>query len=269
MMTSEVLKKEMLFDVNSNNGMPAETTITGVVSGLSAFAKFNRIRTYLLSKQVKEDLDESIVAPHINLFDNFITCDNFHVNFTTECDTYHDQRVYVESTVSRSLDLSFLKNGSTVELIGTPSPLKPNHFTAKSVYINSMLNEQEPSCGLVDFLYGLHNDGLMFALVSKNAAKNSAHIISRSPKFTNSANCENDVLVGFTFAKSFDEAMTNLDKGNTLSNFVIDCLMDGKSHATGCGHNDLENLVLFAVNEYSETCWGSITQYVRNQLSKH
>lgn len=268
-MASEVLKKEMLFDAKGNNGMPAETTITGVVSGLSAFAKLNRIRTYLLAKQVKEALDESIVAPHINLFDDFVTCDNFHVNFTTECDFYHDQRVYVENTVSRSLDLSFLKNGSTVELVGTPSPLKANHFTAKSVYVNSMPNEQESSCALVDFLYDRHNDGLMFALVSKNAAKNSAHTTSRSTKFTNSTNYENDILVGFTFAKSFDEAMTNLDKGNTLSNFVVDCLMDEKSHATGSEHNDLENLVLFAVNEYSETCWGSITQHVHNQLSKY
>ena len=259
-----------LSTTTATNSPSLETTLTGVVSDLSAFATFDRTQMYSLEKQVIDALEKSILAPHINLFkdfDEFATCDDFRVNLTTKCEGSSDQQVFVTNT--RSLNLTSIKNGSSVELVGFPSQTDANHFTANSVCINSTPSEQESSCTLVNYLYHRPNhDDLMFALVSKHAAKNSTHTISRSPKFTNSADHENDVLVGLTFAKSFNEAMINLDNNSTISNFVIDCLLDGKSHTTGCECNDLENLVLFVVNKDSKTCWGGITQHVRIQLDR-
>ncbi|MEH0791157.1 hypothetical protein KW882_02490 [Vibrio parahaemolyticus] len=263
------MTKQRLFDLSKEIGMPNEAVFTGVVSNLTTFAQVDRNMTYQLANDLKAHLETSIVAPRIPLFSEVRHFDKFEVKCTVESNDVVTQQLHFVNDKALSVNLSTLTNGAEVEFTGKPSVMKQDYFAAYGANVVKVAQEAqaESSCLLVNFLHERNEEeGVMFALVARNAATNPAHNVHRSPKYTNSHRNNNDVLVGITFAKSFSEAMADLDTKRSVHLFTLDCLMDDQPHYTGAKHNDLANLEIHVIHKNSITPWGSISSHIKNNL---
>ncbi|MCY9865077.1 hypothetical protein OTK49_21395 [Vibrio coralliirubri] len=261
--------KQRIFDLSKQAGLSEAMSFTGVVADIKHTIKLDRANMYLLTEQLKAHLEASPILPQFSLFGTENDFDIFRIGGTVESNEYVTQQLFINNENAYELDLTTLKNGSTIEITGHASVLRQDHFAGKQIKVveEAVATPSESTCRLVNFLLNRNESSdLLFALVARNAAKNKAIAVTRTENFTNSNEHHDDALVAVTYAKTIAEAMARLDTDSSLNAFVADCLLDEHQHFTGSEFNTLAGLELHVIDANTITPWGCITTHLENNL---